>query len=65
MGQKIKHPIGIQDFAKLREYGYVYVDKTEYINKPVALLLETGYLTITHYDPETENYILGIPNSCL
>jgi hypothetical protein len=26
-----KYPIGIQDFAKLREGGYVYVDKTEYV----------------------------------
>jgi hypothetical protein len=24
-----KYPIGIQDFAKLRDGGYVYVDKTE------------------------------------
>jgi hypothetical protein len=26
-------PIGISDFKKLREGGYVYVDKTEYINR--------------------------------
>ncbi len=26
-----KYPIGIQDFAKLREENYVYVDKTKYI----------------------------------
>jgi hypothetical protein len=24
-------PIGISDFKKLREGGYIYVDKTEYI----------------------------------
>jgi hypothetical protein len=28
-----KLPIGIQDFAKLREGGYVYVDKTSYVYK--------------------------------
>ena len=27
----IKYPIGIQSFEKLREDGYVYVDKTELI----------------------------------
>ncbi|MDR1469416.1 MAG: AAA family ATPase, partial [Spirochaetaceae bacterium] len=26
-----KYPIGIQDFVKLREDGYVYVDKTAYV----------------------------------
>ncbi|MCB0595517.1 MAG: ATP-binding protein [Lewinellaceae bacterium] len=29
----MKYPIGIQDFRKLREGGYVYVDKTEYISR--------------------------------
>ena len=27
----MKYPIGIQDFESLREEGYVYIDKTEYI----------------------------------
>lgn len=27
----MKYPIGIQDFRKIREGGYVYVDKTEHI----------------------------------
>ena len=27
----IKYPIGIQSFEKLREDGYVYVDKTDLI----------------------------------
>ena len=27
----MKYPLGIQDFATLREGGYVYVDKTEYL----------------------------------
>ena len=31
-----KLPIGIQDFRELREGGYVYVDKTEYIHKLVT-----------------------------
>ena len=29
----VKYPIGVQDFAKLIEFGYVYVDKTELIYK--------------------------------
>lgn len=29
--QKIKYPIGIQDFRKLREDGYIYVDKTDIV----------------------------------
>lgn len=26
-----KYPIGIQTFSKLREEGYLYIDKTEYV----------------------------------
>lgn len=33
MDHSIKYPIGIQDFAKLREYGFEYVDKTGYIKR--------------------------------
>ena len=29
----MKYPIGIQDFRKLREGGYVYVDKTLHIHR--------------------------------
>lgn len=29
----IKYPVGIQNFAELREGGYVYVDKTAYIHE--------------------------------
>lgn len=29
----MKYPIGIQDFRRLREEGYVYVDKTPYIHR--------------------------------
>lgn len=29
---KILYPVGIQDFRKLREFGYLYVDKTAYIH---------------------------------
>lgn len=36
--------------------------KESYVNNPIALLFETGYLTIRRYDPDTESYILGIPN---
>ena len=31
-----KLPIGIQDFAKLRQYDYLYVDKTEHIYRLIA-----------------------------
>ncbi|MCO6487409.1 MAG: ATP-binding protein [Phaeodactylibacter sp.] len=34
----MKYPIGIQDFGKLREGGYVYVDKTEQIHR----ILQSG-----------------------
>ncbi len=33
MGQKLKYPIGIQSFSEIRERGFVYVDKTEYIHQ--------------------------------
>ena len=26
-----KYPIGIQTFSKIREEGYLYIDKTEYV----------------------------------
>lgn len=32
-------------------------------DSPVALLFQTGYLTIKKYLPENKEYILGIPNS--
>lgn len=35
MGQ-IKYPIGIQSFSEIRNNGYLYVDKTEYIHQLVA-----------------------------
>lgn len=35
MGQ-IKYPIGIQTFSEIRECGYVYVDKTEYLHKLIV-----------------------------
>lgn len=35
---KLRYPVGIESFEKLREGGYVYVDKTRYIHK----LLEGG-----------------------
>ena len=28
---RMKYPIGIQDFEKIRKEGYVYVDKTELV----------------------------------
>lgn len=31
--EKIKYPIGVQDFPELRESGAIYVDKTTYIRK--------------------------------
>ena len=31
MQERKRFPIGVQDFASLREGGFAYVDKTEYI----------------------------------
>lgn len=36
--------------------------KESYMNNPVALLFETGYLTIKSYDDEKQTYTLGLPN---
>lgn len=36
--------------------------KESYLNNPVALLFETGYLTIKGYDEEIKLYTLGLPN---
>lgn len=36
MAMAEKYPIGVQSFAKLRESGYTYVDKTEYIEKLIT-----------------------------
>ncbi len=40
MAADIKYPVGIQDFRKLREMGYAYVDKTKFILK---MLESPGY----------------------
>lgn len=37
-------------------------DIDTYRSSPIALLFQTGYLTIKDYDPEYEMYRLGIPN---
>lgn len=37
-------------------------DIESYAQNPVALLFETGYLTIKHFDPEYDLYHLGLPN---
>lgn len=36
--------------------------KESYIKNPIALLFETGYLTIKSYDEEVGIYTLGLPN---
>lgn len=36
--------------------------KESYLQNPVALLFESGYVTIKGHDPEMETYILGLPN---
>lgn len=32
------------------------------LNASITLLYQSGYLTIKHYDPETNRYTLGLPN---
>lgn len=34
--RKIKYPVGIQSFSEIRNGGYLYVDKTEFVHKLVA-----------------------------
>lgn len=36
--KEVIYPIGIQTFEKLREGGFVYVDKTEYVQRIVSSL---------------------------
>lgn len=36
--------------------------KESYMKSPIALLYETGYITIKRYDEDLESYILGLPN---
>lgn len=36
MADKLKYPIGIQSFSEIRENGYLYIDKTEYIYQLVS-----------------------------
>ena len=38
---QIKYPIGIQSFRKIREEGYVYLDKTEYIHLNLLKIVNT------------------------
>lgn len=36
--------------------------KESYVTNPIALLYESGYLTIKHYDEESGIFTLGLPN---
>lgn len=36
--------------------------KESYLNNPVSLLFESGYITIRHYDEERQTFTLGLPN---
>ena len=46
MNDTLKLPVGIDDFKKIREAGFYYVDKTDYIpkledyNAPILLLMK-------------------------
>lgn len=42
---KLKYPIGIQSFDKIRRGDYVYVDKTEYIH---FLIKDCQYVFLSH-----------------
>ena len=35
MGEQ-KYPVGIQSFSEIRQNGYVYIDKTDYIHKLIS-----------------------------
>lgn len=45
MAQRLKYPIGIQSFPKIREGGYVYVDKTADIYNMVTYGAESVFLS--------------------
>ena len=58
---------------QLRDAGYEYDDTASYPQnfaraiehlhaKSVALLFQSGYLTVKDYDPVTESYTLGVPD---
>ncbi|MCL2042063.1 MAG: AAA family ATPase [Bacteroidales bacterium] len=53
-------PIGIQDFEKLRNGNYVYVNKTQLVYIP--LLYQNGYLTIKSCKEDEDTFVLGFPN---
>ena len=51
---------GIEN-VKARSFDLLGID-SEFL-EPTTLLYQSGYLTIKHYDPQTEIYTLGIPNT--
>lgn len=60
------YPVGIQTFSEIIKRNLLYVDKfdapTEKMTTIMPLLYQSGYITIKGYDPETELYLLDIPN---
>lgn len=70
----INYPIGIQTFNKIRQGGYLYIDKTSKASSdmlgnistfninPTALFYQTGYLTIKEYERSSRLFRLGYPN---
>lgn len=40
IAEEIKYPIGVQSFPEIRERGFLYVDKTPYVNK---IIQQKGY----------------------
>lgn len=47
--KKLNIPVGVSDFAKIRDRNYYYVDKTNLI----AELLEEETAEVTHHSPPT------------
>ena len=55
-----KLPVGIQSFNKIKEEGYLYVDKSDIIWKLANNGKQYSYLTIKSSDEF--GYFLGFPN---
>ena len=59
MERRLKLPIGIQTFEKIRKGDYVYVDKTKYLIE----LIDTGCIYFLARPRRLKNYAKPYPNA--
>ncbi len=55
----MKYPIGIQDFEKIRNHGYVYLDKTDLIYD----LVHNGHTDLQAVQDDSESHRLFSPDN--